>query len=183
MFMRAILSVAGVLAVLAAGNHDVAQGGVAATGCTALGKLKSVFPAAATIRFAERLQIKPQGARQPIWPGRCGAFWTTYKVNGRAIDVSVTLYKTSRHVGAALAETQFGDVHVLPNGARVRTLGQAPANVNGVPALTAAAVSAFRNLFISSISIATAMKPVPVAVQLRIHHGIETAFARLLATH
>ena len=123
--------------------------------CAQLSTLKSVFPTAKSIGFLVRRQIRPQGARAPIWPGRCGAFWTTYEGTGASIDVSVTLYATSHDVLAALAEPLYGSVQVLPNGARVRTIGPVHTSVNGTRGSDTGVVSAFRNLFISSTSIST----------------------------
>ena len=193
--MRTTTLLAGILVVLVAGAHNAAQGSAGpqripelppepgtATGCAELGKVKSAFPAPKTIGFTERDQIAPQPARQPIRPGRCGAFWTTYNGDGKSVNISVTLYRSPQDVAAALAEPQFGPVHLLANGARVRTAGPSSASVNGTPASATGAASAFGNIFISSTSISTAMTPVPVAAQLRIHHLIETALARH-ATH
>jgi hypothetical protein len=113
------------------------------------------------------------GARVPIWPGRCGAFWTTYEGNGASIDVSVTLYATSHDVRAALAEPALGPVRVLPNGARVRTREPVAGSANNTPSSETVVVSAFRNLFITTVSELTA--PVPIAAQLRIHQRIYAA--------
>ena len=176
--------VAGFVAVIVASDFNVAQGRPGtAIGCTQLGKLKSVFPTAKEVGFVERLQIKVEAARQPVWPGRCGAFWTTYTGDGRTVDVAVTLYKTSNDVGAALAEPRLGAVHVLSNGARVRTGGPSPGSVGGTAASSTGAVSAFRNLFVDSTSISPSMTSVPVSGQLRIHRLIDNTFARLHATH
>ena len=154
-----------------------------APGCAELGKLKAVFPAARAVGFTQRHQIMVQAARDPVFPGRCGAFWTTYKGrHGKEMDVMVTLYKASKDVRAALAEPAFGEIHRLSNGARVRT-GSFHGAVNGTPSLSTNAVSAFRKLFISSTSISTSMTPVAISVQLRIHRHIENAFARLQVTH
>lgn len=154
-----------------------------APGCAELGKLKAVFPAARAVGFTQRHQIMVQAARDPVFPGRCGAFWTTYKGrHGKEMDVMVTLYKASKDVRAALAEPAFGEIHRLSNGARVRT-GSFHGAVNGTPSLSTNAVSAFRKLFISSTSISTSMTPVAISVQLRLHRHIENAFARLQVTH
>jgi hypothetical protein len=153
-------------------------------GCTQLGHLRSVFPAAGGVGFTQRDGIKVQEARQPVWPGRCGAFWTTYSGSTTSgdketVDVTVTLYKSTKGVDAAFAEPQKGAVHVLANGSRVRTGGPSPGSVNGTPSSSTVAASAFRNLFIESISISTTMTPVPVSEELRLHRLIENRFARL----
>jgi hypothetical protein len=163
-------------------SAPLAHAGPNGTGrCTELSRLKSVFPSAKSIGFRVRRQIRSQGARAPIWPGRCGAFWTTYEGNGAPTDVTVTLYATAHNVLAALAEPLYGAVQVLPNGARVRTSGPAPVNVNGAPGSSTGVVSAFRNLFISSGSIDVSTSadptatPVPIAVQLHIHRRMYAA--------
>jgi hypothetical protein len=182
--MRAIVMLAGLVAVIVASNVDVAQGRPGtAIGCMQLSNLKSVFPAGRVVGFTERLQIKVEPARQPVWPGRCGAFWTTYRGDGKTVDVAVTLYETSKDEGAALAEPRMGAVHALSTGARVRTRGPSSGSVGGTTASSTGVVSAFRNLFIVSTSISTSMTPVLVSVQLRIHRLIENTFARLHATH
>ena len=182
--MRAIVMAAGLVAVFFAANFNVAQARPrTAIGCMLLGNLKSVFPAANAVGFTERLQIKVEPARQPVWPGRCGAFWTTYSGVGKNVDVAVTLYQTSKDVGAALAEPLAGTVRVLPNGARVRTEGPSAGSVGRTPSSSIGAVSAYRNLFISSTSVSTSTTPVSDTVQLRIHRLIENAFARLHAKH
>jgi hypothetical protein len=154
---------------------------LSAPACMQLGKLKRVFPAANAVGSTGRSHIKVQEARAPVFPGRCGAFRTTYTLsNGEGMDVGVTLYKTARDVGAPLAEPAAGVVHVLPNGARVRYSGPDRGSVDGTPSSSILVVSAFRRLFISSTSISTSMKPVPISDQLRLHRRIENRFARLV---
>jgi hypothetical protein len=166
------------------GGVNGAQGRpMIAAGCLQLGELKRAFPAAKAVGFTGRSRIKIQEAREPVFAGRCGAFWTTYTgLHGKTVDVGVTLYKTSRDVGAPLAEPLAGKGRVLPNGARVVTIRPTRVYVNGTPASEAFADSAFRRLFISSESISTAMSPVRKSVQLRIHRRIENGFVRLIAT-
>jgi hypothetical protein len=86
------------------------------------------------------------------------------------MDILVALYATSHDVNAALLEPAFGPVLPQANGARVRTMGL-PGNVG--------AVSAYRNIFISSVSINAPRKTIPVAAQLRVHRAIETSFRSL----
>jgi len=165
--------------LLTPGGLNVTPGRSAAVaGCAQLGKLKSVFPAARAAGLTERLPVKVEPARQPVWPGRCGAFWTTYRGDGRTVDVDVTLYKTPHDVSAALAEPMFGATHILANGARIRTLGPSAPGVAGFAGTSTSVVSAFRNLFISSLSISTSMRPVSISAQLRMHRLIENAFTR-----
>ena len=114
-----------------------------------------------------------------MFPGRCGAFWATYESKGESVDIAVTLYRNSSDVAPALAEPLYGLVRVLANGARIRTYGPSAGSVDGTPSSSYGAVSAFRNLFISSTSISTRMTPVPASAQLRIHRLVENGFARL----
>ena len=132
-----------------------------------------------TAGFSEHLHIQVEPPRRPVFPGRCGAFWTTYEINGRSMDIAVTLYRNSSDVAPALAEPLYGPVHVFANGARIRTSGPSAGSIGGTPASSYGAVSAFRNLFISSTSISTRMTALPASAQLRIHRRIENDFARL----
>jgi hypothetical protein len=86
------------------------------------------------------------------------------------MEIRVTLFATPHDVQAALLEPAFGPVLVQANGARVRTMGL-PGHVG--------AVSAYRNIFISSSSIDAPRKTIPVAAQLRVHRAIETRFRSL----
>jgi len=151
-----------------------------AVGCSQVNKLPTVFPSATTVGFGKRATVKGTPARAPIWPGWCGrkSWWTTYSTStGSSVDVRVALFASAHDVEAALAEPAYGPVRVLPNGSRVRGSSPSPVNVNGVPSLHTGAASAYRNLFISSTSIAST--PVPVAAQLRLHRAIQTAFRSL----
>jgi len=152
-----------------------------AAGCSQLNRMPTVFPSATTVGFVKRATVKGTPARAPIWPGWCGrrSWSTTYTTSsGSSVYVRVALYASAHDVGAALAEPAYGPVRVQPNGSRVRSISSSPVNVNGVPSLHTGAASAYRNLFISSVAIAST-KPVPVAAQLRIHRAIQTAFRSL----
>ena len=154
----------------------------AATGCHQLSRLETVFPRATAAGFRGRQPISLVRARQPIWPGRCGGFFTIYrryKTGGADVDISVTLYKAARDLAAPLGEASFGPVRTQPNGARARTLGPVPVSVNGASASETGVASAYRRVFISSVSISLAKTPVPVAAQLRLHRQIEAAFRAL----
>jgi len=171
-------------ACVAAGEPTgTANAGIAlpqlAAGCSQLNKLPSIFPAANTVGFVKRSVARHSAGRQPIWPGWCRRTWwgTTYTGPKGSVEVGVALYATAHDVDAALAEPAYGPVRVQPNGSRVRS-GSTPVDVNGVPSMWTGAASAYRNLFISSVSIAST-KPVPVAAQLRIHRAIQTAFRSL----
>jgi hypothetical protein len=154
----------------------------ASTSCHQFGQLKSVFPRATAAGFRGRQPISRVRPRAPIWPGRCGGFSTIYrryKTGGAELDISVTLYKTAGDLAAPLGEPSFGPGRTLRNGARVRTLGPVPVSVNGGAGSETAVASAYRRIFISSVSISRAKTPVPVAAQLRVHREIEAAFRAL----
>ena len=174
----------GIASAIAAGSFNDAQGQTRTTiGCMQPSKLKGVFPPARTAGFAGRSHIKVQGARDPIYPGRCSAFWATYSVRpGETVDVVVTLYKSAKDLSAPLAEAAVGPVRRLSNGARVRTF-QGSSGVNGAPAKDTYVESAYRKILIQGTSISTAGTPVPIPAQLRLHRLIENAFTRAQATH
>lgn len=155
----------------------------ATIGCMQPSKLASLFPSARTAGFEGRSHIQVQPARDPIYPGRCSAFWTTYSVHrGESVDVIVTLYKRAKDLSAPLAEAMIGPVHRASNGARYRT-GAGTGSVNGTPSKDIDVESAYRKIFISGVSISTAGTPVPIRAQLRLHRLIENAFARIQASH
>jgi hypothetical protein len=182
--MRFVLGVVITLGVgIGALGSAHAAGSAQAIGCMKASTLKRVFPPGGRAGFAGHDRLKVQGARQPIYPGRCSAFWTTYSVRpGEAVDVSVTLYKNAEDLSAPLAEAQIGPVHRASNGARFRTW-EGSGSVNGTPSKEIDVDSAYRKIFISGISISTAGTPVPIPMQLRLHRLIENAFARMQAAH
>ena len=172
------------LAVSSLGTiHAGAAGSSASPGCAQLRQLKSVFPRASAVGFRGRQAISfVRHPRQPIWPGRCGGFFTIYRrytTGSGELDISVTLYKAPSDLSAPLAEPEIGRVRKLSNGARARTYGPTPMSVNGSPASETDVVSAYRRIFISSVSISLAKTPVPIAAQLRVHRQIEAAFRAL----
>jgi hypothetical protein len=140
-----------------------------APGCRQLGALRSAFPDAAAIGFTTRERVARESLRAPIWPGTCGKWFTRYRRGPAEIEVSLTLYKTHRQALVALAEPLYGPVKDLANGARVRT-SISLASVNGVFKTAAGVASVYRNVFISSLSIAKS--PVPLVTQMRLHRGI-----------
>ena len=182
--MRASVVAAVFASTIVAGSFDDAQGKTRTTiGCMQDKTLIGMFPTAGKAGFARRSHIEFQGARKPIYPGRCSAFWTTYSVRpGESVDVSVTLYKSAKNLSAPLAEATIGPVHRRSNGARVRT-GKGSGSVNGAPSKNTYVESAFRKIFITGISISTAGTPVPISAQLRLHRLIENAYTRTQPTH
>lgn len=174
-------AIAATFALLATASLDVAPAlPNADKTCTHLGGLKAVLPQATTVGFRVRQAIRPQAARAPIWPGRCGGFWTTYEGSGAPIDVSVALYETPRAVAAPLAEPGPGPIRVLRNGARVRVFSGEVCRANYsdpgcVPAgRSTVVVSAYRRIFIHSTSVGKT--PASSAAQLRLHRAIQAAF-------
>ena len=139
-------------------------------GCEKFEALKTAFPEASEVAFAERESIKRQGKRSPVWPGRCGAWWTTYRQGSARVDVSLTLYKTHEQALVALEEPAYGPVERLSTGALVRT-NRSPASVDGVPKKSASVVSVYRNVFYSSTSIED--EPISVSAQIRLHRRID----------
>mgnify|MGYP001792487295 CR=1 FL=1 len=114
--------------LLLAGSLNVGEPNAAMTTCAQLSRLKSVLPRAVSVGFPVRREIRPQAARAPIWPGRCGAFWTTYEGNGASIDVTVTLYQTSHADAAPPAEPAYDAVRLRPNAPRLRPSGRGAAS-------------------------------------------------------
>jgi len=159
------------LVLLPLGSIQIGTAGAyASTGCCRFSQLKGVFPRASAVGFRGRQAIGKRRARSPIFPGRCGAFGTTYylryKTGGPEMEVSVTLYKAAGDLAAPLAEPAYAGVYTQPNGARVRI---------GVTGDGVGVVSAYRRIFISSDSYSVAK--VSIAEQLRVHRKIEAAFA------
>jgi hypothetical protein len=88
--------------------------------------IKSVFPTANEIGFSKRGRTTFQGARAPVWPGRCVGWWVEYQRFGPAgrvesyADVLVTLYGTHAQALVALSEPLGIPTVTLANGARAR---------------------------------------------------------------
>jgi len=155
-----------------------------AEACSQRDSAKAVFPAAKPVGFSNRSSVKFQGARAPIWPGRCVGWWTEYEhlANGVQVDyvdVGVTLYKTPKQALVALNEPAYGLVRVLANGAKVRTATDG----GGV-------ASVMRNVMVSSTSSHLPVDAggvpdfasgpdVPASVQMKIHRRIHAAVLRL----
>jgi hypothetical protein len=142
---------------------------VRSPGCSQFQALKRVFPHASAIGFTAREPVTRGALRAPVWPGTCAKWFTRYRRGSDEIEVSLTLYRTHKQALVALAEPSLGPVEVLPNGALARR-GSSPTSTNGVAAQFAGIVSVYRNVFISSLSIAH--NPVRLATQMRLHRGI-----------
>ena len=153
----------------------------ASTGCAQLSQIKSLFPRASAVGFRGRGPIRFQRHARVPFPGECGVFGTTYYLrstsSGPKVEIGVTLYKNAADLAAPLAEPAYGPVHRQRNGARVRTIASRT-SINGAPAHMTGAVSAYRDIFVSSDDYSVA-KPVPAAVQLRVHRQIEAALRAL----
>jgi hypothetical protein len=166
---------------LGMGVHVGAAETYASAGCARVSQIKSLFPRASAAGFRARGRIGFQRHERVPFPGDCGVFGTTYylrsKASGPKVEISVTLYENAGDLAAPLAEPAYGPVHRQRNGARVRTIATRT-SINGVPAHMTGAVSAYRDIFISSDDY-TVAKAVPTAVQLRVHRQIEAALRAL----
>ena len=142
-----------------------------ARACSEFEGLKRVFPKASAIGFTARKAITRANLRQPIWPGTCKKrYWfTSYSRASAYVDVSLTPYNTHEQALVALNEPLYSPVELLPNGALVRT-GSGGASVDGVIKQHAGVASVYRNVFISSVSIAH--EPISLAAQVRLHRRI-----------
>ena len=144
--------------------------------CGQLQALRDVFPKAATVGFTGRDRVARSRLRSPIWPGTCGKWYTGYRRGSTRLRVSLTLYRTHEQALVALAEPAFGPVQNLSNGARVRQ-HLAPVSVDGVMRQFGGVASVYRNVFISSGSIAD--EPVSLQAQNRVHRRIHTGVSAL----
>jgi hypothetical protein len=153
-------------------------------GCPPRDSIRTLFPSAKAVGFSVRGPITYQGARAPVWPGRCAGWWAEYrriapdKHVEAYVDVSVTLYRTPAHALFALREPAYTSTQILPNGARARF---AP-DGSGI-------ASVMRNVFISSQSsfLPTDTKGVPdfrggpdlgLPVLMKIHRRIHATVLR-----
>ena len=122
---RLIAGASVVVAVAVAGVVPVASAATGGHGCAKRNAVKAVFPAAKTIGFTRRGPVKFQGARQPIWPGRCVGWWVEYENIGpdgiveSYVDVGVTLYRTPAHTLAPLREPLQGLVRDMADGGKM----------------------------------------------------------------
>jgi hypothetical protein len=144
-------------------------------GCTKFKALKAVFPEASAVGFSARAPVRRAPRRAPVWPGRCGGWWTTYD-GSEGVDITVTLYKTHEQALVALAEPAFGPVEKLGNGALARTF-RAGASVDGAPKQSTGFASVYRNVFSSSLSIAD--EPISLAAHERLHRRIDAGLLAL----
>jgi hypothetical protein len=168
--------VSGSLATLAATATIALALPSGAPGCAKFAALKGVFPTASAIGFTARRPVSREGLRQPIWPGTCAKWFTSYRRGPAGVDVSLTLYKTQRQALVALSEPLYGPFERLSNGALVRT-DRSTTSVNGVMKQSAGVVSVYRNVFISSVSIAD--KAISLSAQIRLHRHIHRGVLRL----
>ena len=145
-------------------------------GCGELKSLRQVFPAAKAVGFDRRGAVRRESLREPIWPGTCGKLFTRYFRGKRAIEVSVTLYKTHKQALVALAEPAYAPVDVLDNGAEMR-VGISDVFVDGAPRKSVGAASVIRNVFISSLEISA--RPIPPPAHVRLHRGIHARVLQL----
>lgn len=145
-------------------------------GCSKFAALKGIFPTASAIGFTSRQPISRESLRAPVWPGACAKWFTRYRRGSAGVDVSLTLYKTHKQALTALAEPIYGPVERLSNGAVVRK-NRSTTSVNGVMKQYAGVVSVYRNVFVSSLSIAN--KAISLSAQIRVHRHIHAGVLRL----
>lgn len=144
--------------------------------CAQFEALKKVFPKATAVGFTSRTAVRREAPREPVWPGRCAAWSAEYRAQLAYADTSLTLYRTHKQALVALAEPAYGPVKRLANGALVRT-DDSPAWVNGVQKRAVGVVSVYRNVFISSLSIAK--QPISLPSQLRFHRRMHAGVAAI----
>ena len=147
-----------------------------APGCAKFAALKRVFPKASALGFTARQQVSRGSLRAPVWPGTCAKWFTKYRRGSAGVDVSLTLYKTHKQALVALAEPANLPVERLSNGSLVRKY-RSTTSVNGVMKQYAGVVSVYRNVFISSVSIAN--KSISLSAQIRVHRHIHAGVLRL----
>jgi hypothetical protein len=172
----AAAAVSGALATLAATATVAFALPSAAPGCGKFAALKGVFPKASAIGFTAREPVSRGSLRAPVWPGTCAKWFTRYRRGAAGVDVSLTLYKTHKQAVVALAEPAYGPVERLSNGALVRK-NRSATSVNGVMKQSAGVVSVYRNVFITSVSIAD--NAISLSAQNRLHRGIHAGVLRL----
>jgi hypothetical protein len=172
---RASLAAASLAMVAATATVAVAMP-AAAPGCAKFGALKGVFPKASAVGFTERERVVRGEIRAPVWPGTCAKWFTRYRRGSTGVDVSLTLYRTHKQALVALAEPLFGPVERLSNGALVRT-NRSAASVNGITKQYTGVVSVYRNVFITSVSIAD--KPISVSAGIRLHRRMHAGVRAL----
>jgi hypothetical protein len=162
----AAVGASGALAMVAATATVALAMPAAAPGCAKFAALKGVFPKPNAVGFTARERIVRGEIRAPVWPGTCGKWFTRYRRGSTGVDVSLTLYKTHEQALVALAEPLSAQVKRLSNGALVRT-SRSNVSVNGIAKKDASVASVYRNLFVTSVSIA--YKPIGVSAQIRLH--------------
>jgi len=139
-----------------------------ASGCVHLKALKRAFPKPTAVQFTAREPVSRGAIRSPVWPGTCGKWFTRYRRGLTEVDISLTLYGTHEQALVALAEPLYGTEEVLASGARVRYLGS-NVSVDGTWRRFAGVASVYRNVFISSSSIAKT--PITLRAQLALHRA------------
>ena len=142
--------------------------------CTQFEALKRVFPAAAAIGLTGREPVRRGVLRQPHWPGTCKQrYWfASYNSASTYVEFSLTPYSSHEQALVALAEPDYGPVERLRSGAVVRR-ERSQVSVDGVMKQHAGIASVYRNVFISSGSIAH--QPVSLATQERLHRRIHAS--------
>ena len=136
------------------------------------------------VGFSNRSSVKFQGARSPIWPGRCVGWWTEYEhlANGAQVDyvdVGVTLYKTPKQALVALREPAFGPVRVLSNGARLRIATDGGSIASVMRNVMVSSTSSHLPVDAGGVPDFAGGPDVSASVQMKIHRHIHAAVLRL----
>ena len=146
--------------------------------------MKTVFPAATTVGFSQRVTIKFLPARAPVWPGRCVGWWTEYEhlADGAQVDyvdVGVTLYRTPAQALVAFREPAFGRVRVLSNGAKVRTSTDGGLIASVIRNVVISSTSSFLPVDAGGVPDFAGGPDLPALVQMKIHRRMHAAVLRL----
>jgi len=149
-------------------------------GCALGTVVGSLFPKAGRVGFGLRSRIDHgrQPRRQPFSPGFCGQWWTQYHGPAGYVDVSITIYRTSRQVDAPLREPAYLPLQVLGSGARVRVASDGSGVVSGMRNVFVSSVSSFLPADINGVPNFAGGPDLPVGVHMRIHRLVHQAVIR-----
>lgn len=129
------------------------------------------------VRLRSRVDRGRQPRRQPFYPGFCGQWWTQYRGPAGYVDVSITIYRTSRQVDAPLREPAYLSLRLLGNGARVRSASDGSGRVRHAQRLREQCqfLSPGRRQRVPKVA---GGPDLPVGVHMRIHRLVHQAVIR-----
>ena len=150
-------------------------------GCALGTVVGSLFPKAGGVGFGLRKRIDHgrQPRRAPFYPGYCGQWWTQYSGPGGYVDVSITIYRTSRQVDAPLGEPAYRSLQVLGSGARVRVAADGSGVVSGMRNVFVSSVSSFLPADVNGVPNFAGGPDLPVGIHMRIHRLVHQAVIRV----